>query len=358
MPASLLPVYDKKRLMIATALATDPLVLLLDEPFGGLNPSEIDDTLALLRSAIRETGVAIVCIEHVMRALVALADRVLVMHHGAELFIGTPQEMLRDQRVIEVYLGAGGVPGAMTPRSRSRGLLGRIRPHRGAARPDLSVAGGRRPPCVIGPNGHGKTTLLLAISGADQAHGRRGHHGRRAHRGQLGRVDRRRRRRARDAGRRPVPRDDRGGEPADGRLPERLVARAAARPCGASTTTCRWSRSKRDQKARTLSGGERRLVGLGRGMMRPAELMLIDEPSLGLAPVAIEAVYAAIAKLRAESEATLVLVEENFTHIGGVADEVHVLEAGRIVRSGSFEELSQDRTVVETYLGSITDVST
>jgi branched-chain amino acid transport system ATP-binding protein len=105
--ASQLPVYDKKRLMIATALATEPLVLLLDEPFGGLNPREIDDTLALLRR-VRETGVAIVCIEHVMRALVALADRVLVMHHGAELFVGTPAEMMRDQRVIDVYLGASG----------------------------------------------------------------------------------------------------------------------------------------------------------------------------------------------------------------------------------------------------------
>jgi branched-chain amino acid transport system ATP-binding protein len=107
MAASQLPVYDKKRLMIATALATEPLVLLLDEPFGGLNPREIDDTLALLRR-VRETGVAIVCIEHVMRALVALADRVLVMHHGAELFVGTPAEMMRDQRVIDVYLGASG----------------------------------------------------------------------------------------------------------------------------------------------------------------------------------------------------------------------------------------------------------
>jgi branched-chain amino acid transport system ATP-binding protein len=107
MAASQLPVYDKKRLMIATALATEPLVLLLDEPFGGLNPREIDATLALLRR-VRGTGVAIVCIEHVMRALVALADRVLVMHHGAELFVGTPGEMMRDQRVIDVYLGAGG----------------------------------------------------------------------------------------------------------------------------------------------------------------------------------------------------------------------------------------------------------
>ena len=106
-PAALLPVYDRKRLMIATALATDPLVLLLDEPFGGLSLGEIDATMALI-GRIRDSGVAIVCIEHVMRALVALADRVLVMHHGAELFAGTPAEMLKDRRVIDVYLGAGG----------------------------------------------------------------------------------------------------------------------------------------------------------------------------------------------------------------------------------------------------------
>jgi len=106
-PASLLAVYDKKRLMIATAMATNPVVLLLDEPFGGLNPGEIDATIALIRR-IRDTGVAMVCIEHVMRALVALADRVLVMHHGAQLFLGTPGEMLKDRRVVEVYLGARG----------------------------------------------------------------------------------------------------------------------------------------------------------------------------------------------------------------------------------------------------------
>ena len=91
--------------MLASALATNPEVLLLDEPFGGLNLHEIDETIALIRR-IRDGGVAVVCIEHVMRALVSLADRVLVMHHGAELFVGTPQQMLRDRQVIEVYLGS------------------------------------------------------------------------------------------------------------------------------------------------------------------------------------------------------------------------------------------------------------
>jgi branched-chain amino acid transport system ATP-binding protein len=105
--ASLLPVAARKRLMIATALATDPHVLLLDEPFGGLGVHDVDDTVSLIKR-IRDTGMAIVCIEHVMRALVALADRVLVMHHGAELFLGTPEAMMADERVIDVYLGARG----------------------------------------------------------------------------------------------------------------------------------------------------------------------------------------------------------------------------------------------------------
>lgn len=99
-----LGVFDKKRLMLATALAVNPKVLLLDEPFGGLNPQEIDRVIALIRE-VRDRGLGVVCIEHVMRALTSLADRVLVMHHGAELFVGTPGEMLANRQVIEVYLG-------------------------------------------------------------------------------------------------------------------------------------------------------------------------------------------------------------------------------------------------------------
>jgi branched-chain amino acid transport system ATP-binding protein len=102
--SELLSVFDRKRLMIATALAMGPRVLLLDEPFGGLNPNEIDRTLELIR-AVAAFGVTVVCIEHVMRALVQLASRVIVMHHGAVFFEGSSQEMLRDQRVIEIYLG-------------------------------------------------------------------------------------------------------------------------------------------------------------------------------------------------------------------------------------------------------------
>lgn len=102
--AGLLGVFDQKRLMLVTAMALGPRVLLMDEPFGGLNPGEIDATLDLVRSAAA-LGVTVVIIEHVMRALVQLAERVLVMHRGGVLFEGTPEGMLKDEKVIDIYLG-------------------------------------------------------------------------------------------------------------------------------------------------------------------------------------------------------------------------------------------------------------
>jgi branched-chain amino acid transport system ATP-binding protein len=100
-----LRVFDTKRLMFGTALALGPRVLLLDEPFGGLSLHEIAATIELINRS-RDDNMAVVCIEHVMRALTLLADRVHVMHHGATIFEGSPEEMLANDRVIEVYLGS------------------------------------------------------------------------------------------------------------------------------------------------------------------------------------------------------------------------------------------------------------
>jgi branched-chain amino acid transport system ATP-binding protein len=100
-----LPVFDKKRLMIAQALAAQPRLLMLDEPAGGLTPSEVDGLIELI-GRIRDRGVTVILIEHVMRALTAVADRVLIMNQGSSLFTGTPAEMMADAEVARIYLGS------------------------------------------------------------------------------------------------------------------------------------------------------------------------------------------------------------------------------------------------------------
>jgi branched-chain amino acid transport system ATP-binding protein len=103
--AKSLTLPDRKRLEVARALATGPQLLLLDEVMAGLRPTETDRMVAILRE-INAGGMTILLIEHVMRAVMALANRVLVLHHGAQIALGTPEQVTREPAVIESYLGA------------------------------------------------------------------------------------------------------------------------------------------------------------------------------------------------------------------------------------------------------------
>jgi branched-chain amino acid transport system ATP-binding protein len=107
--ASTLTLPDRKRLEVARALATEPKLLLLDEVMAGLRPVETDRMVAILAELNRERGLTILLIEHVMRAVMALAARVLVLHHGAAIAEGTPEEVVRDPAVVQSYLGAEAV---------------------------------------------------------------------------------------------------------------------------------------------------------------------------------------------------------------------------------------------------------
>jgi branched-chain amino acid transport system ATP-binding protein len=175
---------------------------------------------------------------------------------------------------------------------------------------------------IVGPNGHGKTTLLKTISGLLSASG--------------------------------------GSIALAGRdLTRRRPVMGAYLPDAAAQADVRLEevfqllpklRERQGQIASTLSGGERRMTGIGRGLMSGGKVLMLDEPSLGLAPIVIDQIYEVIGRLKASGR-TIVLVEENAARIFDRADRVYLLDNGRFVWSGSGSDLMARPEVVQTYLG-------
>jgi len=200
---------------------------------------------------------------------------------------------------------------------------------------------------IVGPNGHGKSTLLKAISGLVPVTS-----------GEIrldgARIDRLRPDQIVERGVIHVPQGDLLFPAMT--VHENLLMGAYANKTGLAErldfvfALLPKLQERRNQTAGTLSGGERRMCGIGRGLMAGGEVLMLDEPSLGLAPIVIEHIYEVIFNLRREGR-TILLVEENAERIAEHADMIHLLDNGRIAWSGLGAELMARPEIVETYLG-------
>ena len=101
-----LNLFDKKLTMLGNALVTRPKLLMVDEPIGGLSPTETTDFMAIFKRINQEWGITMIIIEHLMKVLTELSTRMMIIHNGAKVILGLPEEVCCDQRVIDIYLGS------------------------------------------------------------------------------------------------------------------------------------------------------------------------------------------------------------------------------------------------------------
>ncbi len=362
LPAAGLAHVDRRLVEIARALATDPDQLLLDEPAAGLSRHDKRQLAALLRR-VADAGLGVLVVEHDMALVMDISDHIVVIDAGKPLAEGAPAAVQQDPAVRRAYLGE---PGALESMRRRGGAdestegeeparellgVGRLTTGYGAAPVlhgvDLQVREGEMI-ALLGANGAGKSTLMRSLCGLH----------------------------------RPL---QQGGIHLDGQdlallRAEQIVARglvlvpegrqvfpelsvldnlrlgAFTRPAGREARVERMLqrfprlRERLHQRAGLLSGGEQQMLAIGRALMAEPRVLLLDEPSLGLAPQIIGELFAALDALRAESM-TLVLVDQMAPLALALADRAYVLEDGRIVASGSAAEIAGDPALAQAYLG-------
>ncbi len=351
----------QRRLEIARAMCLDPRFLCLDEPAAGLNPRESATLEADLRALTREDGVGVLLIEHDMSVVMGVSDRIFVLDRGRKIAEGLPKEVREDANVVAAYLGEPA--GAAPPRRRIAEAgeghaprppmleCRRLSSGYGAVavlhEVDLHVGEGEIV-ALLGSNGAGKSTLLRTLFGAPRATGGeillggRPIGGLRPH--EVARL-----------GVAHVP---------EGRhiMPQMTVrenlqtgAQNGVRDTFAADMAKVLALFPRleerlTQRAGTMSGGEQQMLAIGRAMMQRPRLLLLDEPSLGLAPLVIRQIFDAIRTLNESEGITVLLVEQNVAQALAIADRGYVLQTGRVVGTGSAERLADTPELSSAYL--------
>ncbi|MBW4093209.1 MAG: ATP-binding cassette domain-containing protein [Proteobacteria bacterium] len=332
-----LPFADLRRLEMAKALARDPRVVLIDEPFAGLTQAEVA-TFSELIDGFRRDGRAVLLVDHNVKSVARLVDRVLAMYLGERIAEGSAEHVMQDATVRRVYIG-GAIETHPRKEIDARGgeplldvrdlevFYGKAQ---ALQKVSLHVRAGEFV-SVVGLNGAGKTTLFNAISGLVPYSGAIRWDG------------------AALAGRSPAA-IARGGVV---QCPEtrELFGQMSVREnldlggqhlaAGERDRQLAWLldlfpilRARERQQAGTLSGGEQQMLAIARALMMQPRLLILDEPTLGLAPVILEQLSKALGRLRDTTPITVLLGEQNVTFALPHADRVYVLEHARVVWEG------------------------
>ena len=349
-----LPYGDQRRLELARALGSQPSLLLLDEPTAGMNPNETAEMTQLIGRLRSELGLTVLLIEHDMRVVMGISDHILVLDHGERIAQGTPAEVRRrspghrrvpgDDQLMETN---GRTVGEVLLRlSGVHTYYGKIHALQGV---DIDVREGEIV-TLIGSNGAGKTTTLKTISGL--LHPREGT------------LEFRGRDVSRTAPHRLV-REGIGHSPEGRRIFSRLSVTenlqmggfTRSRPEVAAAIEEVFElfprlRERSGQKGGTLSGGEQQMLAIGRALMTRPRVLLLDEPSLGLAPILIQQIFAIIRDINSRGT-TILLVEQNAQQALEIADRGYVLQTGRVILTDSAANLAADADVRRAYLGEI-----
>jgi len=335
---STLPFADLRKIEIAKAIARDPQVLLIDEPFAGLTAKETGAFSDLI-CELRDDGRAVLLVDHNVKSVSRLVDRVIAMYVGERIAEGSADEVMRNETVRRVYLG-GTIETAARPESSFRDAatpfleVDKVSVHYGKAQAleEVSIHVHEREfVAVVGLNGAGKTTLFNTISGLlpyagdvrRQGETLRGHSAAAIARGGIVQCP---------EGRELF---------IDMTVRENLDLGGGHLSPGEADAQLGWLfelfpilKERQRQAAGTLSGGEQQMLTIARALMMKPKLLILDEPTLGLAPVILEQLSRALERLQKTTDITLLLGEQNVTFALPHADRVYVLEHARIVWEG------------------------
>jgi ABC-type branched-subunit amino acid transport system ATPase component/ABC-type branched-subunit amino acid transport system permease subunit len=368
-PAASLPYGSQRLVEIARALASAPRLLLLDEPAAGMNASERAHLVGMIRR-IHASGVTILLVEHDIELVLGISDGVCVLDYGKLICSGCPETVREDPRVVEAYLGvkrdsrkdfctvsASGGPESAEPEAllSIRNLstnYGAIRALQGVT---FDVPKGQVV-AVLGANGAGKTTLLRTVSGLLRpSEGQIVYDGREIARLSAEVITSR--------GLRQVPEGRRLFAPLS--VQDNLVLGSCGRRGWRQTLDDDIAfvyeifpilADRRRQLAGTLSGGEQQMLAIGRALVGRPTLLLLDEPSMGLAPLAAERIFEALAGLNKQG-LTMLLVEQSAEIALSLAHRAVVLRTGCVVLSETSDQLRQDDRVRAGYLGDAQSVT-